>query len=69
MRFIGIRDTYMEAGAVEELMEMHGFSTADIVRAAAELVRAKSGAQRASPAAPRRSGPTRPSRKTGKKRS
>ncbi len=39
MRFIGIRDTYMEAGSVEELMERHGFSTAHVAAAAQELVR------------------------------
>jgi transketolase len=38
MRFIGIRDTYMEAGSVEELMERHGFSTAHVVAAARDLV-------------------------------
>ena len=41
MRFVGIRDTYLESGTVEELMEKYGFSAADIVRAAGEAVRAK----------------------------
>jgi transketolase len=39
MRFIGIRDTYMEAASVEELMERHGFSAAHVAAAARELVR------------------------------
>ena len=41
MRFVGIRDTYLESGTVEELMAKYGFSTADVVRAAQEAVRAK----------------------------
>jgi transketolase len=58
MRFIGIPDTYLGAGSVEELMELHGFSTAHIVKAAADLARVKadrarpgSGARPAKPAA------------------
>jgi transketolase len=43
MRFVGIRDTYLESGTVEELMVKYGFSTADVVRAALEAVRAKKG--------------------------
>jgi transketolase len=41
MRFVGIRDTYLESGTVEELMAKYGFSTADVVRATQEAVRAK----------------------------
>jgi transketolase len=43
IRFVGIRDTYLESGTVEELMVKYGFSTADVVRAALEAVRAKKG--------------------------
>ncbi len=39
--FIGIRDTYMESGQVDELMERHGFAAPDIVRAARAAVAAK----------------------------
>jgi transketolase len=46
MRFVGIRDTYMESGTVEELMAKHGFSTADVVRAANEALQAKKGARK-----------------------
>jgi transketolase len=41
MRFVGIRDTYLESGTVEELMAKYGFSTADVVRAVQEAVQAK----------------------------
>jgi transketolase len=41
MRFVGISDTYLESGTVEELMVKYGFSTADVVRAAGEAARAK----------------------------
>jgi transketolase len=41
MRFVGIRDTYMESGSVEELMERHGFAAADIAAAAKAAVAAK----------------------------
>jgi len=41
MRFVGIRDTYMESGTVEELMERHGFSAAHVVSAVKDAVRAK----------------------------
>jgi len=41
MRFIGIRDTYMEAGSVEELMKKHGFAAPDIAAAARAAVAAK----------------------------
>jgi transketolase len=41
MRFIGIRDTYMESGSVEELMVRHHFAAEDVVKAAEELVAAK----------------------------
>jgi transketolase len=43
MRFVGIRDTYLESGTVEELMGKYGFSCADVVRAALEALRAKKG--------------------------
>lgn len=46
MRFVGIRDTYLESGTVEELMAKYGFSTVDVVRAAHEAVRAKEGVRR-----------------------
>jgi transketolase len=41
VRFIGIRNTYMEAGPVEELMKKHGFAAADVVAAARAAVAAK----------------------------
>ena len=41
MRFVGIRDTYMESGSVEELMARHGFAAADIAAAARAAVAAK----------------------------
>jgi transketolase C-terminal domain/subunit len=41
VRFVGIRDTYMEAGPVEELMEKHGFASSHIVSAARAAVAAK----------------------------
>jgi transketolase len=41
MRFIGIRDTYMESGSVEELMARHHFAAVDIVKAAEEAIAAK----------------------------
>jgi transketolase len=41
IRFIGIRDTYMESGSVEELMTRHHFTADDIVKAAEEAVAAK----------------------------
>jgi transketolase len=43
MRFVGIRDTYLESGTVEELMAKYGFSSSDVVRAATEAVQAKKG--------------------------
>lgn len=43
IRFIGIRDTYMEAGPVEELMRKHGFTAPDIAAAARSAVSAKRG--------------------------
>jgi transketolase len=41
MRFIGIRDTYMESGSVEELMARHHFTSDDIVKAAEGAIAAK----------------------------
>jgi transketolase len=41
MRFVGIRDTYMESGSVEELMARHGFAAADIAAAVRAAVAAK----------------------------
>lgn len=41
MRFVGIRDTYMESGSVEELMARHGFAAADVAAAALAAVAAK----------------------------
>jgi transketolase len=41
MRFVGIKDTYMESGSVEELMARHGLTAADIVKAAEEAIAAK----------------------------
>jgi transketolase len=41
MRFVGIKDTYMESGSVEELMARHGLAAADIVKAAEEAIGAK----------------------------
>lgn len=43
MRFVGIRDTYLESGSVEELMERYGFSTGHLVNAAQDCLRAKRG--------------------------
>jgi transketolase len=43
MRFVGIRDTYMGSGSVEELMERHGFSAAHVEAAVREVVTAKGG--------------------------
>ncbi len=41
MRFIGIRDTHLESGSVEELMARHRMTAVDIAAAAAEVVAAK----------------------------
>jgi len=41
MRFIGIHDTHMESGCVEELMARHHFAAPDIVEAALGVVAAK----------------------------
>ena len=41
MRFIGIHDTHMESGSVEELMARHHFTAGDIVEAARAVVAAK----------------------------
>jgi transketolase len=41
MRFIGIHDSHLESGSVDELMARHHFAAQDIVRAAEELVSAK----------------------------
>lgn len=41
MPFIGIRDTHLESGSVEELMVRYRFSAADIVNAAVDVVAAK----------------------------
>jgi transketolase len=37
MRFVGIRDTFAESGAPEQLLEKYGLTAADVVRAAREL--------------------------------
>ena len=52
MRFVGIRDSYLGSGSVEELMERQGFSAAHIEAAVREVVAAKGGVAR--PAAKRR---------------
>jgi transketolase len=41
MRFIGIHDTHLESGSVEELMTCHHFTARDIVEAALKVVAAK----------------------------
>ena len=41
VRFVGIRDTYMESASVEELMSRHRLTAQDIVRAAEEAIAAK----------------------------
>jgi transketolase len=41
VRFIGIRDTYLESASVEELLERHHMTAADIAAAARAAVRAK----------------------------
>ena len=41
LRFIGIRDTYLESASVEELLERHQLTAADVARAAREAIRAK----------------------------
>ncbi len=41
VRFIGIRDTYLESASVEELMERHHLTAADVAEAAREAIRAK----------------------------
>jgi transketolase len=41
MRFIGINDTYLESGSVEELMARHHLTAEDIVKAAENVIRAK----------------------------
>jgi transketolase len=41
IRFIGIRDTYLESASVEELLERHHLMAADIAQAAREAIRAK----------------------------
>ena len=41
MRFVGIRDTYMESGSVDELMARHGFAAADVAAAGLAAVAAK----------------------------
>jgi len=43
MRFIGIHDTHLESGSVEELMARHHFAAPDIVQAARDVVAAKGG--------------------------
>ncbi len=43
VRFVGIHDTYLESASVEELLERHHMTAADIARAAREAVRAKRG--------------------------
>jgi transketolase len=41
VRFVGIRDRYMEAGPVEELMSKHGFAAPDVAAAARAVLAAK----------------------------
>jgi len=41
LRFVGIRDTYLESAAVEELLDRHHLTAADIAQAAREAIRAK----------------------------
>lgn len=41
MRFIGILDTYLESGSVEELMALHHFAAEDVIKAAEELLTMK----------------------------
>ena len=41
VRFIGIRDTYLESASVEELLERHQLTAADIARAAREAICAR----------------------------
>jgi transketolase len=43
MRFVGVPETYMGSGSVEELMERHGFSAAHVENAVREAVAAKGG--------------------------
>jgi transketolase len=38
MRFVGLRDTYAESGAPEQLLAKYGLTAAEIVRATQELV-------------------------------
>ena len=46
MRFVGIHDTYLESASVDELMARHHLTAEDIVKAAEDAVRAKSGEER-----------------------
>ena len=41
VRFIGIHDTYLESGSVEELMARHHLTAEDIVKAAEDVIRVK----------------------------
>ena len=41
MRFVGLADTYTDSGDPDDLLEKYGLTTADIVRAAREVVAAK----------------------------
>jgi len=41
VRFVGIRDTYLESASVEELLAQHHLTAADIAQAAREAVSAK----------------------------
>lgn len=43
IRFIGIRDTYLESASVEELLERHHLTAEDIAAASREAVRAARG--------------------------
>jgi transketolase len=45
IRFIGIRDTYLESASVEELMVQNHLTAADIAEAAHEAVVAKAAAR------------------------
>lgn len=43
VRFIGIRDTYLESASVDELLVRHHLTAGDIAQAAREAIRAKKG--------------------------
>ena len=62
---VGIRDTYMGSGSVEELMERHGFSAGHVEAAVREAVAAKGGAARRAAGPAARPAAGRASRKGG----